>query len=62
MDSFKERTVTLPIVGQFVVYEYDPTLWVALGAEVGGTPAENLTIQCPETSHRPWTAFLAPPS
>jgi hypothetical protein len=49
VDLFKERTITLPVVGTFVVYYYDPTLWVALGAEVSGTPAENLTIQCPQS-------------
>lgn len=48
VDLFKERTITVPGIGSFVIYEYDPTLWVALGAELGGTPAENLTIQCPQ--------------
>ena len=48
VDLFKERTVTLPIVGQFVIYEYDPTLWVALGAELSGPPAENWQLNCPE--------------
>ncbi len=48
VDLFKERTVTVPLLGSFVVYDYDPTLWVALGAELSGTPSENLTIQCPQ--------------
>jgi hypothetical protein len=52
VDLFQERTITVPGVGSFVVYDYDPTLWVALGAELGGTPAETWTIRCDEVPPR----------
>ena len=60
VDLFKERTVTLPIVGQFVVYEYDPTLWVALGAELSGTPTENWAQHCPKEDPPPVDRIFGP--
>ncbi len=52
VDLFKERTITVPGIGSFVIYEYDPTLWVALGAELGGTPAETWTLRCKDVPPR----------
>jgi hypothetical protein len=46
-----------------VVYDYDPKLWVVLGAELSGPPTENWTLHCedvpPQTIDRVFgPAFL----
>jgi hypothetical protein len=60
VDLFKERTITVPVVGSLVVYDYDPTLWVALGAELGGTPSENLSFDCPKEDPPPVDRLFGP--